>query len=57
MDNLIENENKNKIRTENDICYHMSVTSTYCAMYSFVDFESSLSLISMKKRIYTDKNP
>jgi len=64
MDNLIEKENKNKIRTENDIfycriktCYHMSVTSTYCAMYSFVDFESSLSLISMKKRIYTDKNP
>ena len=33
----------------------MSVTSTYCALHSFVDFDSSLSLISMNKGINTDQ--
>jgi len=28
----------------------MSVTSTYCSMYLFVDLDSLLSLIRMKKR-------
>ena len=63
MDNLIEKENKNKIRTENDIfycriktCYHMSVTSTYCAMYSFVDFENFAFINKHEKKdLYRQK--
>ena len=30
----------------------MSVTSTYCVMYSFVNIDSSLSLIDMNKYLY-----
>ena len=68
---LIEKENKNKIRTENDIlCYHwgsnlllkdhfsLYVSHLYLLrlMYLFVDFDSLLSLISMKKVFIQTKN-
>ena len=39
------------------IFHYMSVTCTYCVMYLFVHFNSSLSLISMKKGIYTVEHP